>query len=75
MRVSSDFADSERVKDGDSKLLVIDHVKMRDTFGLPTDERDWLRLFAERRIETEREPAKPKNNKSRSSSVVNGHRV
>jgi superfamily II DNA or RNA helicase len=75
MRVSSDFTDSERVKDGDSKLLVIDHVKMRDTFGLPTDERDWLRLFAERCIETEREPAKPKNSKSRRSSRANGHAV
>ena len=72
MRVTTDFTEGERVGDSDDKLLVIDHVKMKDVFGLPTDERDWQCLFDERRIETEREPAKPKN-KPRRSIIANGH--
>ena len=72
MRVTTDFTEGERVGDSDNKLLVIDHVKMKDSFGLPTDERDWQCLFDERRIETEREPAKPKD-KPRRSIIANGH--
>ena len=73
MRVTTDFKEVERIGDSDNKLMVIDHVKMGDTFGLPTDKRDWQQLFAERRVETEREPAKPKNNKSRKNDLTSGH--
>ena len=73
MRVTTDYTEVERIGDSDNKLLVIDHVKMGDTFGLPTDKRDWQQLFAERRVETEREPAKPKNNKSRKNDLTSGH--
>ncbi len=72
MRVTTDFTEGERIEDSDNKLLVIDHVKMGETFGLPTDERDWQRLFAERRVESEREPEKPKNKKPGRNSVANG---
>jgi hypothetical protein len=72
MRVTTDFTESERVRGSDNKLLVIDHVKMKETFGLPTDERDWQRLFVERRMETEREPAKPKN-KPRRNRIASGN--
>ena len=73
MRVTTDYTEVERIGDSDNKLMVIDHVKMGDTFGLPTDKRDWQQLFAERRVETEREPAKPKNNKSRKNDLTSGH--
>jgi hypothetical protein len=39
MRVTTDFTEGEGIEDSDNKLLVIDHVKMGETFGLPTDER------------------------------------
>lgn len=55
-----------------TELLVIDHVKMGEAFGLPTDERDWQRLFDERRVETEKEPDKPKNNKPARNNIANG---
>ena len=37
MRVTTDFTEGEGIEDSDNKLLVIDHVKMGETFGLPTD--------------------------------------
>ena len=54
---------------------IYNNMKMGETFGLPTDERDWQCLFAERRLETEREPEKPKNNKAGGNSVTNGNAV
>ena len=37
MRVTTDFTEGEGIEDSDNKLLVIDHVKMGESFGLPTD--------------------------------------
>ena len=46
MRVSEDFTEEERVAGSDDRLLVIDHAGHRKRFGLPTDRRDWNRLFS-----------------------------
>ncbi len=71
-RVTTDFTEGERKEYSDNKLLVIDHVKMGEAFGLPTDERDWQRLFDERRVKTEKEPEKPKINKPGKNNIANG---
>lgn len=45
--VSTSFRDSERIKNSDNKLVVIDNTLMSLTFGSPTKKRDWNMLFQE----------------------------
>jgi len=51
-----------RIEKSHDRLIVIDHVGARERYGLPTDERDWSRLFngLQERKDTQRKTQRPR---------------
>ena len=44
---NSTQSQAQHALSADDRLIVLDHVGAKDRFGLPTDDRDWNRMFAE----------------------------
>ncbi len=45
MMLPADYPEEDRVADSDNKLVVIDNTLMSETFGSPTEKRDWQQLL------------------------------
>ena len=73
--VSTDYRESERVKNSDNKLVVIDNTLMSGTFGHPAKKRDWNTLFQESlyydNCGQRRKPQQPKQRARSATSTAN----